>query len=950
MGWRTKRERGNRFAVSRHPCRPADWLALINALPDPVLLADARGNLIGWNSSAERLYRWRSVDLVGKHLSSVAPLEGRRRLRELVTRALRGETVSNAGGWRGRPKEDAVPVLFTLGVVPGRDGQPEVLFSLEKDLSRLVPSSASSGPARADLRAITDALPVTIVYVDSDSRVGFASAAVETWFGVAAENAIGSRMVELVGTEAWQALSEDVEAALRGERRTGEHTFSTAGDGRTAQIDCVPHLGPDDRVIGVCIALTDVTEVRSTERELRHRNRHLEILAEATGSLLQCKDPRAFLAWLHRRLRRELDFDVYFHFEAGERRDEQKLVAWSGLAPSSVHSVESCRSGDFLWGTVARTAEAVVIPDVEVSADAGADVLRSMGLRAYACFPLIAGERLIGTLSFGSRQSILLDVETQTLLRALCNHVAEAIALQRAENVMRQSEARFRALVEASAQSIWISSAAGDIEQELLPLEDVHAITAERDLSSCGTSGSSGDRRRSWLECVHPDDREEIASAWQDALESGMPREVECRIPRDSGWNWCSIHAVPVLYERDDRREWVIALRDIDSRKRAEDVLREADRRKDEYLAVLGHEIRNPLAGIVHGLHCLAEIEQGSPRYTWLVSMMMNQSQQLTALLDDLLDFARISRGMIALYTESFSVLSVVSGAIESVRPLLRKKRHSFRSDIEPGVAIRGDRTRVEQIVTNLLSNAAKYTLEEGEITLSIRAERDEAVIVVRDSGIGIPPDVQADIFEPFRQSSGEKYSGGGLGIGLTLVKQLVELHGGTVSVTSEGVGCGSEFTVRLPLAPDVSSGGISPSSAAEDVVEAGALHGLRVLIIDDNEEAAISLSWILSGEGCDVRLAHTGREGLEAAREDEPEAMLIDIKLPDMTGHEIVREVRRDPRLRGALCVAISGFGHNEAREDSIDAGFDEHLAKPADPERLLALLATRARARPAE
>jgi PAS domain S-box-containing protein len=365
-----------------------------------------------------------------------------------------------------------------------------------------------------------------------------------------------------------------------------------------------------------------------------------------------------------------------------------------------------------------------------------------------------------------------------------------------------------------------------------------------------------------------------------------------------------------------------------------EELVRSA-RQKDEFLAMLAHELRNPLAAIANAGYMLSRLPLPA-QGTRLGQVVSRQAGHLSRLVDDLLDVARITRGSIELRRELIDLSTAVDRAVEAARPLIEERRHHLTIHLprEP-VRLLADATRVEQILVNLLHNAAKYTDEGGRIQLTAAREGDEAVLSVRDTGTGIPADLLPRIFNLFTQGDQPlARASGGLGIGLTLVRRLTELHGGSVAAASDGPGKGSEFTVRLPA---LREGYPRQSSPGDE--EAGP-PPRRILVVEDSEDAAETLADLLRLWGHEVRVARDGRLGVEVAREFSPEVVLCDLGLPGMNGYQVAEELVRAPETAGACLVALSGYGSAEDRQRSRDAGFDLHLVKPVDPAELRRLL----------
>jgi signal transduction histidine kinase len=361
-----------------------------------------------------------------------------------------------------------------------------------------------------------------------------------------------------------------------------------------------------------------------------------------------------------------------------------------------------------------------------------------------------------------------------------------------------------------------------------------------------------------------------------------------------------------------------------------------ADRRKDEFLAVLGHELRNPLAPLQNGLELLALGGNDQALVTHARQVMERQLRHLVRLVDDLLDVARIRSGKIVLEIERVEMAPMVATAVELARPLIDARGHDLQVILPPETLwTDADRIRLPQLLANLLNNAAKYTDVGGSITLSVAQLEANIVISVRDTGIGMDRESLENVFELFAQAAGPAHTvQGGLGVGLSLARSIAELHGGVLTAHSEGPGKGSEFVLRLPAAAAPASAVITPSTAGEPAFRQ------RILVVDDNVDAAESLGTMLAYSGHDVRVAHGGVEALSAAREFSPNVMILDLGMPEMDGYAVARAVRSDPRFAATRLIALSGYGQPDDRRRTADVGFDEHLVKPVEHDVLNAAL----------
>ncbi len=377
--------------------------------------------------------------------------------------------------------------------------------------------------------------------------------------------------------------------------------------------------------------------------------------------------------------------------------------------------------------------------------------------------------------------------------------------------------------------------------------------------------------------------------------------------------------------------------REIESELHQQRDWRDADRRKDEFLATLAHELRNPLAPIRQAALISKAPGATDAQKRWSHDVIDRQVQHMSLLLDDLLDISRVTRGTLALRMQPTELSTVIDSAVETARPTIDAKRHVLSVDVpaEP-MKFTADPLRVAQVLSNLLTNAAKYTDPEGQIRLSAGCEGEDVVIRVKDSGIGISAAALPRVFNMFSQvHSTTDRSEGGLGIGLALAQGLIELHGGTIEANSEGLGCGSEFTVRLPRRAVQ-----TPKTAAHKPAATSSTLRRRILIADDNRDSAETLAALLRLEGHDVTSVHDGPVALSAFTEIKPDVALLDIGMPGLTGYEVARRMRQSNSGASLTLIAITGWGQDIDKERAYAAGFDHHLTKPVDPHRLAELL----------
>jgi PAS domain S-box-containing protein len=505
---------------------------------------------------------------------------------------------------------------------------------------------------------------------------------------------------------------------------------------------------------------------------------------------------------------------------------------------------------------------------------------------------------------------------------------------RRTQAVLEESELRFRQLAENIKEVFWVSD---PDKNEVLYVSPAYEEVWGR---SCR---SLYERPRSFLDAVHPDDRERVLALSLARQVRGELADVEYRVVRpDGSVRWVRDRGFPIRDPSGEVYRIVGLAEDITERKRAEESLREADRRKDEFLAMLAHELRNPLAPIRNAVELIKLLAPEEPNLRRARDLIERQVVHLARLVDDLLDVSRITRGKIKLHKEPLELGGVLARAVEASRPLVEARGHQLTVSLpRDPVPLLGDATRLAQVFSNLLSNAAKYTEEGGRIEVVAEAAGGEAVVRVRDTGVGIPADLMPQVFDLFTQGDRSlARSEGGLGIGLTLVKSLVEMHGGRVELFSGGPGEGTEARVRLPALEVRRAAG--PGGAEPGPTGAGA-PTRRVLLVDDHADTAESLAMVLKAEGHEVRTAPDGATALEVAGAYRPEVVLLDIGLPRMDGYEVARRLRAQAGPTRVLLIALTGYGQEEDRRRAAAAGFDAHLVKPADLTTLRALLGER-------
>ncbi len=494
-----------------------------------------------------------------------------------------------------------------------------------------------------------------------------------------------------------------------------------------------------------------------------------------------------------------------------------------------------------------------------------------------------------------------------------------------AERQLRASEAQFRTIADAMPQMVWST----------LP-DGYHDYYNRQWYEFTGAPAGSTDGE-AWNGMFHSEDQPHAWEVWRRSLATGDPYEIHYRLRHRSGaYRWVLGRALPVRDEAGEIVRWMGTCTDFHEQKIAQEELLASNRRKDEFLAMLAHELRNPLAPIATAAHLLKVKPADVENVERAAAIITRQVRHMTALVDDLLDVSRVTRGLVEVERVPVEMKAVLGNAVEQVRPLIESRGHQLATRMVPGdVYVLGDRNRLVQVMANLLNNAAKYTPINGSLSLNLLVGEDVEVRVA-DNGIGIDAELLPHVFDLFTQGDRTPdRSQGGLGLGLALVKSMVELHEGRVMAESQGPGEGSEFTVTLPrlqVSPPMSS----PRTEAQNAPSVS----LRIVVVDDNKDAADTLGLLLQDQGHDVRVAHGFEQALEAVRDGVRDVFILDIGLPGLDGYELARQLRGHPNGEAAKFIALTGYGASEDKQRGEEAGFAHYVVKPADLEQLAKLI----------
>ena len=751
---------------------------------------------------------------------------------------------------------------------------------------------------RVTLSSIGDA----VITTDAAGGVTFLNPVAQALTGWAPEAAEGvplEDVFKVVDEEGRRTVNSPSVRASREGMIVGmsNHTLLVARDGTRRPIDksVAPIRDAAGAVAGGVVVFRDVTERSRQEKEAR------DALDYAEEIIATLREPFVVLDGGLRVKTANAAFYQTFHVTKDET--EGRALCELGDGQWDIPRLRA------LLGEVLAACHPVL--DYEVEHDFPTIGPRSMLLNARRFPPESENPELI-----------LLAIE-------------DATDRKRAEDGLQASELRYRRLFQTAKDGILILDA------------DTGEIT-DANPYMCGLLGYEHNDflgKELWEIGLFGDKRENQA-AYRDLRGKGYTRYEHLPLKTKSGRE-VDVEFVSNVYQVDRHQTVQCNIRDISDRIRLERQAQEqakslADlhRRKDEFLAMLSHELRNPLSPILNAVHLLRlqggeNLIQQEAR-----SVIERQVGQLSRLVNDLMEVSRITTGRVRLERNRLDARSVIERAVESARPLIDRRRHDLSVSLPPQpIWLHADSTRLEQVVVNLLNNAAKYTDEGGRIGVTLQQEGDEMVLRVRDTGLGIAPELLLHVFDLFTQADRSlDRSQGGLGIGLSLVQHLVGMHRGTVEVQSAGLGQGSEFTVRLPvlLSPAVQAPAIrAPAAPAEQT-----MRGLRILVVDDNEDSAEMLARLLNRSGHDVRTAYTGPAALDVAAAQFPDVVLLDIGLPGINGYEVARRLRLLPRLNDVRIIAMTGYGQDADRQLAREAGFDSHLTKPIDYQKVVELL----------
>ena len=802
------------------------------------------------------------------------------------------------------------------------DGKPVKSFATHLDITERKLADVALREIAAFNRSIIDSSPDCIKVLDLDGNLlsmhnGLALLGIEdirpflnkSWLGF------------WKGEDSASARAAVATAAAGGEGRFVGFFRTFRDEPKWWDVTISPILDATGAPVRLLVVSRDVTERKWAET-------NLALLASVSDDLARLTRVDEMMRTVGAKLAAHLDLSLCAFVEIDEAA-EQATIVHDWHRPDVPSLVGVHRLADFVGAEfirLARSGEIVVVRDTIADPRTDPAEFAALKIASFVCVPLIRdGEWRFALSLYHSDPYDWRDDEIE-LTRELTARIWTRLERLRGEAELAESEKRYRTLFDSIDEGFCIIEKVEAKSGEPLDFRYVEANPAFEVQS--GVRDVIGKTIRQ----MFPGVTEDWYATYDSVLSTGMPIRFERELaPAERGLELYVFRPEP-----EARGRLAIIFKDVTARNRLErktreqaEALADLDRRKDEFLAMLSHELRNPLAPISNAVHLLRLQKNEGPIQLRALGIIERQVAQLKNLIDDLLEVSRINTGRVRLRQERIVVGGVIERAVESTQAAIAQNRHALTVSLpEAPIWLHADAARLEQVVVNLLTNAAKYTADGGRIDLSVSQENDEAVLRVRDNGVGISAALLPHIFDLFTQAERSlDRSQGGLGIGLCLVQRLVEMHGGTVSAKSV-LGEGSEFTVRLPVMSDPATPSLALAGPAVATLE----KRCRVLVVDDNVDSANVMAAVLELSGHEVGVAFDGPSGLQAAVEQRPDAMLLDIGLPGLTGIEVAERIRRDPALERIVLIAMTGYGQDSDRLRSRVAGFDHHLTKPAD------------------
>jgi PAS domain S-box-containing protein len=839
---------------------------------------------------------------------------------------------------RGR---DPRKLLYHARPLFDRQGKVRGSVGAALDITGRKQAEEALRQATDQLRIVTESMAAVVIRCSRDLNYLWVSKHCANWLARPIETIIGRPIIEIVGEQAFEQLRPHIEQVLAGQTVRYEQQVHYQGIG-PRWINAVYTPTRDARGVpdGWVSIVIDIDDRKRMEEALRVSEERLAAELEAmtrlhalSTRLMACSDLRSALedvldGAIHTT---HADFGNIQLYNPESRALE--IVVHRGFRQDFLDYFRAVRVDEgAVCAQAMKSGERIIIEDVQLDPtfEPHRPIAAAADYRAVQSTPLMnRSGRVLGMLSTHFRQPHRVSERDERLLDLYARHAADFLERLRVEEAVQESEQRFARFMQHLPGLAWIKDVQGRY---------VYANDAAEKAFGTARANLYG---KTDEDVFPPETARQFKTNDRQAIASEAGVQVIETLEHDDGIKHSSlVSKFPILGPGGQVTLVGGMAIDITDRLRVEEALKDADRRKDEFLATLAHELRNPLAPIRNALDLM---KRGDGNHTLIEqsrALMERQVRQMVRLIDDLLDLSRISRGKVQLRKERVELAVVVQSAVEASRPLMEAQSHELTVTLpHKPIYLDADQARLSQIISNLLNNAAKYTEKDGHIWLTAEQQGDEAVVSVRDTGIGIAAEHLPHLFEMFSQvAPALERSQGGLGVGLALVRGLVELHGGTIEARSGGIGRGSEFVVRLPVLDAPVQEAQPESVKSNEKPRSGPTY--RILVVDDNRDAAESLTMVLRLIGHDIQTAHDGVEAVQAAATFRPDVALMDIGMPKMNGYEAARHIREQAWGRRIVLVALTGWGHDEDKRRASEAGFHYHLTKPVEPAALEKLL----------
>ncbi len=793
--------------------------------------------------------------------------------------------------------------------------------------------------ANADLQNLFASTPIATLFLDQQLRIKRFTPTATEWFNLI-DTDLGRSLLDITAKFDLQPLLAQIERVNRGETPATVE-IQKADGGRWFLGRVNRYHANDGSYDGVILHFLNVTDLKTTEAALRsslEENQQLHEIGVAFASDLNLDSLLQKITDVATTVTRAA-FGAFFYNALNEHGESYMLYTISGVPREAFEKFPMPRNTAVFEPTFRgtgplRSDDITKDPRYGKNAPHHGMPTGHLPVVSYLAVPVVSSRgEVIGGLFFGHEKPGIFDAHAEQLAVGIAGQAAVALdnarmveGLRRSARALETSEKHFRELADSMPQIIWASRPDGYTDYYNRRWYEFTGFQ----------EGQTGDE--SWMPILHPDDLQRTLDTWRESIRTGTLYEIRYRFhDRQTGrYRWQLARALPIRDDAGNIVRWFGTCTDIDDLVHAEDALREAAERKDDFLAMLGHELRNPLAPVKTGLDILDLPDTSNEDGVRLREMLRRQIRHLTRIVDDLLDVARISRGKVLLRKEPVDLGALVQTAIADYRVSIQSSGLSLHLEIPTdSVWIEGDSTRVCQVISNLLQNAAKFSDADGQVHVRLERHEGRARLTIRDTGMGMEPATIARLFQPFNQADNSlARSRGGLGLGLALVRGLVELHGGTVRAESPGLGHGSTVTVELPLTD------LRPTGAHHTAGNGASCR--RIVIIEDNADAAFTLAHLLRRRGHEVFTAAHGAEGIALVQTHRAEVLLCDIGLPgELDGYAVARAVRSVIPPLPILMIALTGYGREQDQQRANEAGFTYHLTKPIAFEELDSLLA---------